>query len=267
MEQSRIASEAEAERQRRTNRRLRALLAGAAVFLLVAVAAGGFALYQSQLANQAEDFARSRELAASAIASREDDPTLSKLLAIEAASIAEPPVESVAALHRALEADRTIYRYNWPSDREVGFLNADLDPSGRYIAASGSLVEVPHNYVEVVDREAEQGGQTLWSFQPSTDGLAVATAYFTPDGGRVVFGVFFDAAPTAGASSAETGILRPRRADRRRDSTHRYRQLRRRGRRGFEPFGDRFHFECPDVLDLHRSEQKTGPLVGEHRPG
>ena len=206
VEQSRIASEAEVERQRRTNRRLRALLAGAAVFLLVAVAAGGFALYQSQLANQAEQFARSRELAASAIASREDDPTLSKLLAIEAASIAEPPLESVAALHRALEADRTIYRYAWPADHEVGFLNADLDPSGRYIAASGSLFEQPHDYVEVFDREAEQGGKTLWSFEPATDGLAASTAYFTPDGSRVVFGVFFDAEPPAGASSAEAGI-------------------------------------------------------------
>ena len=149
VEQSRLASDAEAERQHRTNRRLRALLAGAGVLLVMVVAAGGYAVSQAeqarqseQAARQAEDaarqseqtardseqtarqaeqtaleaqqFARSRELAASAIAARDVDPTLSKLLAIEGASIAEPPVESVAALHRALDADRTIYRYEWP---------------------------------------------------------------------------------------------------------------------------------------------------------
>ena len=84
IEQSRLASEREINRQRVTNRRLRILLAGVGVFLLVAIAAGALAAYQSQVASKAEAFARSRELAASAIAARDNDPTLSKLLALEA---------------------------------------------------------------------------------------------------------------------------------------------------------------------------------------
>ena len=41
-------------------------------------------------------------------------------------------------------------------------VNADLDPSGRYIAASGCFFSGPHDYVEVVDRSTAQGGeQTL----------------------------------------------------------------------------------------------------------
>ena len=55
LDESRSASERDAERQRRTNRRLRALLAGAAVLLVVALGAGGYAAIQGQ---RAEDEAR-----------------------------------------------------------------------------------------------------------------------------------------------------------------------------------------------------------------
>ncbi len=74
------------------------------------------------------------------------------------------------------------------------------------LAASGCIFDRPHDYLEVVDREAEQGDGRLWSFQPSTEGLAVGAAMFSPDGSRVVFGAFFDSEPPAGASSAEAGI-------------------------------------------------------------
>jgi class 3 adenylate cyclase/WD40 repeat protein len=237
LQQSRQESEAEVERQRRTNRRLRLLLAGAGVLLVLTVAGGGFAAYQAELARQseqaaiqaedqarqseqsardseqnaleaqetaeqAEQFARSRELAASAIAARDEDPALSKLLAIASASIADPPLESVAALHRAWDADRVIYRYAWPADHDVGYLNVDIDPSARYVVAAGGAFE-GSDYVEVVDRVSDE---RRWSFQPSTEGLRVGAAYFTPDGSRVVFGAFFGAEPPPGASSAEAGI-------------------------------------------------------------
>jgi class 3 adenylate cyclase len=50
---SREASEHEAQRQRRTNRRLRGLLVGVAIFLVLALIAGGLALVQSEKADRA----------------------------------------------------------------------------------------------------------------------------------------------------------------------------------------------------------------------
>jgi class 3 adenylate cyclase/WD40 repeat protein/RecA/RadA recombinase len=197
--QSRLVSERQAERQRTINRRLRMLLAGAAVFLVVAVGAGAFAAYQAQVAHEAEDFARSRELAASAIAALDQDPALSKLLALEAASIANPPIESLAALHTAWDADRIVYRYQWPADKPLSNLMTDIDPSGRYIVASGFLFAAPHDRLEVFDRQQDA---VAWSFQSADSSIAVGNGYFTPDGSRVVFGAYREQAPPASAGSA-----------------------------------------------------------------
>lgn len=89
--QSRQASEREAERQRRTNRRLRGLLLGTAVFLVVALVAGGLALVQrghareeAQRAERQARIASARELAAAAVADLDVDPERSILLALEA---------------------------------------------------------------------------------------------------------------------------------------------------------------------------------------
>ncbi len=91
LSESRQASEREAERQRRTNRRLRGLLVGTAVFLVVALVAGGLALVQRGRARdeavRAENQARiasARELAAAAVANLDVDPERSILLALEA---------------------------------------------------------------------------------------------------------------------------------------------------------------------------------------
>ena len=85
------AGERARQKQRRTNRRLRGLLVGTAVFLLVALLAGGLALVQRGRARdeavRAENQARiatARELAAAAVANLEVDPERSILLALEA---------------------------------------------------------------------------------------------------------------------------------------------------------------------------------------
>ncbi len=62
LEESRGVSEHEVERQRRANRRLRVLLAGAAVLLLVAVGAGGFAAAQARLAGDSRRSVRTRSV-------------------------------------------------------------------------------------------------------------------------------------------------------------------------------------------------------------
>lgn len=118
---SRAASEREAERQRRTNRTLRSLLAAATLLLVVALGAGAIATMQAGRAeDQAEaaeqnaaeaafaaELAYARELAASAIATLTTDPELSILLALEAAEVGpEPAPEAVTALHRAVQASR-----------------------------------------------------------------------------------------------------------------------------------------------------------------
>jgi WD40 repeat protein len=118
--ESRQASEREAERQRRTNRRLRGLLVGTAVFLVVALLAGGLALVQRgharQEAQRAERQARvasARELAAAAVANLDVDSERSILLALEAVEVtweADRTVvpEAEEALHRALKQSRLV---------------------------------------------------------------------------------------------------------------------------------------------------------------
>jgi class 3 adenylate cyclase/WD40 repeat protein len=200
LEQSRIASEREVEQQRRTNRRLKFLLAGAGAFLVVAIAAGTYALMEAGRAEQeaaravvaqqaaegaegeavrqagiaeqemlraqreetrAEEqarIARSRELSAAAIAVLGDDPALSKLLAVAAASIDDPPLETFSSLHRAWAADRVLDRYTWPADKEVRRLWNDIDPTGQYVVAAGGA----SNYIEVVDLGTDE---VLWSHE------------------------------------------------------------------------------------------------------
>ena len=82
---SREASEHDAERQRRTNRRLRGLLIGVAAFLVIALVAGGLALVQRGKAERSAESAEARRLGAQAVI--EDELDTSLLLAREAIAI------------------------------------------------------------------------------------------------------------------------------------------------------------------------------------
>ena len=73
---SREASQREAERQRRTNRRLRGLLAGVAVFLVVALIAGGIALLQRGKARRSAEVADAQRLGSQAVVQGELDTSL-----------------------------------------------------------------------------------------------------------------------------------------------------------------------------------------------
>jgi WD40 repeat protein/DNA-binding SARP family transcriptional activator len=68
LEESKEASEREAERQRRTNRRLRTLLAGVGVLLAAAVVAGLFAISEREGARDAATVADAQRLGAEALA-------------------------------------------------------------------------------------------------------------------------------------------------------------------------------------------------------
>jgi WD40 repeat protein/tRNA A-37 threonylcarbamoyl transferase component Bud32 len=87
--ESRDASEQEAKRARRTNRRLRVLLAGVGVLLVVAVVGGVLAAIQRGQARDAETAQLAQRLGAQALV--EEDLDLSLLLARQAVAIHDSP--------------------------------------------------------------------------------------------------------------------------------------------------------------------------------
>ena len=181
LEASRVASLREVERHRRTNRRLRVLLAGAATLLVVTVSAAGSAFLQGQRAEEQRQIAdgqtkvadqqrqaavtaqqnaadqtrlgRARELMASAIAAREQDPSLSKLLALQALkSNDQPTYQSMNALHQVLASDPIVARYRWPADKDGHPVWTQISPSGDLMVAGNKS-----NYFEVADPRTGSG--------------------------------------------------------------------------------------------------------------
>ena len=112
--ESQAASEAESRRIRRTNRRLRLLLAGAVVFLVAAVAGGTVAVFQSVEARRESDraaraarIAQVPAVAAAVLDNYKGDPEGSILAAVEAVEITRRTdgivlPEAVNALRTAL---------------------------------------------------------------------------------------------------------------------------------------------------------------------
>jgi WD40 repeat protein/class 3 adenylate cyclase len=145
---SRAATDREAERTRRTNRRLRGLLAGAVVFLAIAVAAGAFAFVQQGEAERAAQIAVAQRVEAERSATRadaqrlgaqaltEDDLDRSLLLARQAVALSDSTETRgtlLAALLRAPGAIRVLHgtgdRTNW----------IDISPDGKVVVAGDHL--------------------------------------------------------------------------------------------------------------------------------
>jgi WD40 repeat protein len=161
----------------RTNRRLRGLLAGVAVLLVVALAAGLLFVRQRDRAERGERVTRARELSSESALALEDDPERSILLALEAVGVSraageQPLPEAVGALQRAVQTSRLVYRvddaaFSVDASREGNLLvttSTDYDTVIIWDAATGELVrELPAPADHVVDTVA---------FSP--DGQAVA---------------------------------------------------------------------------------------------
>ena len=158
VEQSRMVSERDTERQQRANRVLRGLLLGAAAFLVLAIGAGVFAAIQAGRADReaqaarsaellAEDAARAalaRELYASSITVADADPELAILLALEANALGEAPDSSaVTALHRAVQGSRSLVEVtpNVPSMPPRG-IGVSLSPDGKTLFTSLDMSSV-----------------------------------------------------------------------------------------------------------------------------
>jgi WD40 repeat protein len=166
------------------------------------------------LAQQAARDARSRELIASALATKDRDGSLAKLLAVEAAKgVGAPTRELTSVLHQVLAADPIVARYTWPKDHPAPGLFTSLSQDGKLLVATGTA------RVEVADPRT---GKVLWSW-PSRDlGLAPDTdlmsgGLFSADGTEVITGLWWgkpDVAPPAGISlgvanwNAQTGELK-----------------------------------------------------------
>ena len=175
--ESRQASEREAERQRRTNRRLRGLLVGTALFLVVALLAGGLALVQrgrardeAQRAERQARIASARQLAGAAVANLDVDPERSILLALEAVDATwktdrtvEPEAEE--ALHRALQESRVVLTV--PQGRAIA-----VAADGKQLATTGE-----DGTATVWEMDTGKRLLTLRGHKGEVNGIA-----FSPDG-------------------------------------------------------------------------------------
>jgi Novel STAND NTPase 1/Protein kinase domain/AAA ATPase domain len=154
--ESQAASEAESRRIRRTNRRLRLLLAGAVVFLVAAVAGGSLAVFQSMEAQRESDraaraarIAQAREVAAAALDNYKGDREGSILAAVEAVEITRRTDGIV--LPEALNALRIAV--GLPSDDIQGYIGGwTKAPPGELTAnalvlSDDSLLDLAHRLV------------------------------------------------------------------------------------------------------------------------
>lgn len=220
LEASRRAAEQDVERQRRTNRRLRLLLAGTAGLLVVALGAGVLAFDQGRRAEEAAaiakreeataeqeranaererasaeqsaTLARSRELLASAIAARDEDPALAKLLALQATTEqGEPTFQSTSALHDVLAADPLEAVFTWPAEPPVDGVWMDLAPDA---SAFTALVD-PAEGADRLESRAWPDGALRWAFPAPVIGdqtTRLWDPFHTPDGTRVVAATYWD---------------------------------------------------------------------------
>ncbi|TMK33541.1 MAG: hypothetical protein E6G58_13330 [Actinobacteria bacterium] len=135
---SRTASEGEAVRARRTNRRLRALLAGVAVLLAASLVIGDLALTQRDGARSAAAIADAGRLASRSLV--EKDPGLALILAREAVNIHDS-AETRSALFTALERTpaitNRIYAPGGPSPTAGETQWIAISPDGKTLATGG----------------------------------------------------------------------------------------------------------------------------------
>jgi WD40 repeat protein/DNA-binding SARP family transcriptional activator len=173
---SRAASEGETLRARRTNRRLRGLLAGVAVLLVLSLVVGNLALRQRDDARAAADVADARQLAGRSL--DEPDLPVSLLLAREAVQL-DDSAQTRSALLAALQRDPAAVATMHPQGATPGDPTEwmQLSSDGHIIATGGARTTV-----ELFDAityrqlgEVDVGsGTTTGAF--SADGLTLAVA-------------------------------------------------------------------------------------------
>jgi WD40 repeat protein len=172
----RQTAEVRAHHQSRVNRRLRALLTGVALLLVVALVAGGIALDQRADAREQARVADSVRLAAQASAQPTEQRSLALLLALEARRL-----DTSDATDGALQATLAAVPPGVERLLPVGGLNgvAAVSPDHRLLAAP-----VDDGDIRLIDFAT---GRTLHVLHGSDAGLLNVTA-FSPNGHLLVSG-------------------------------------------------------------------------------
>jgi WD40 repeat protein/class 3 adenylate cyclase len=174
---SREAGELEAQRQRRTNRRLRGLLAGVAVFLVVALVAGGLALVQRGKARRSAAEAResatvalAKSLGAQAVVEPRLDTAM--LLARESVELAVNGQTRSTFLSTLLRSPAAIGALFGDGNRP---LQVSLSPDQRTLA-------IAENTGTILFRDTRTGT----SAHPPIEGVDIPGMRFAPDGSILI---------------------------------------------------------------------------------
>ena len=170
---SRDASSDEIQRQRRTNRRLRGLLVGVAVFLVVALVAGGLALIQRGKAERAATEATAQRLGAQAVT--EDELDLSLLLARQGYEIDDSEDTRSTLLGSILKAPGAIGVLSGTGDR---VLQIQGSTDGRVFATTDNTGGVAIYDAEDLELDRVVRFPEQYWFDISPDGGTLAGATF-----------------------------------------------------------------------------------------
>jgi serine/threonine protein kinase/WD40 repeat protein len=178
LDQSRALSESEAERERRVNRRLRALLSGVALLLVLAMIAGGLFLVQRNRAERQATVADAQRLGAQAIA--QDRLDLALLLAREAVELDDSVQARAALFTTLLRGPNVIGVFDVGSQVQavaaVGDTLAVSDEDGVTLFDSATREKTGQLAVRDV------GMRGVGMMIPSPDGRTLATAPFSDAG-------------------------------------------------------------------------------------
>ena len=163
--ESRAAGERDAERQRRANRRLRGLLAGTAVLLVLAMLAGAVAFVQR---GQARDEAlKSDAKRLGTLAAGEPNLDRSMLLAVAGTKLKDLP-ETRGDLLAALQSTPAALRFVRASRSSI--VSVEVSPDGRLVA-SGDTEGAVHFHAVQTWKPAGRAGAARRRDQPGRDGL------------------------------------------------------------------------------------------------
>ena len=165
----------EVRRQRRTNRRLKALLAGISVLLVVAIVAGLLAIDGRERANAESNVAEARRVAAQALVEWPFDRAL--LLAVEAVNLWDSPETRGNVLTTIERSPRATGVIHSGGPR---LLDLEVSPDGTRAVATNHREEIT-----LYDLTARRAVATL-----DRDGTSFRAPTFSPDGQRVAVSSF-----------------------------------------------------------------------------